>query len=164
MCRLSSSQKGAAAEAEVIAALIRMNHLVLKPLVEGGRYDLAVDLGSYMLRVQCKWASRRGDVLSARCATSRHTPGGYRRRTYRASEIDAIAVYSQAVDQCFLVPISEIEGYSMISLRIGPTRNRQASGVRWAKDYELARRLPPAGGSSADRAQAADGKILSLGL
>jgi hypothetical protein len=58
MCSLSSSQKGAAAEAEVIAALIRMNHLVLKPLVEGGRYDLAVDLGYSMLRVQCKWAAR----------------------------------------------------------------------------------------------------------
>jgi hypothetical protein len=52
----------------------------------------------------------------------------------------------------------------MISLRIGPTRNRQAFGVRWAKDYELARRLPPAARSSADRGPAQDGKIISLGL
>jgi hypothetical protein len=36
---------------------------VLKPLSEHGRYDLAFDIGGRVLRVQCKTARRRGEVL-----------------------------------------------------------------------------------------------------
>ncbi len=57
------------------------------------------------------------------------------------SEIDGIAAYAPATDTCYLVPIHEIEGRSTISLRLAPTRNMQAAGIRWAADYELARSL-----------------------
>jgi hypothetical protein len=134
---LSTSRKGAAAEAEVAAALIRLNLAVLRPLYEGGRYDLVLDTGRQLLRIQCKWASRQGDVLTARCITSRHTPIGYLRSTYSAEEIDAIAVYAPDTDACYLIPIGEVEGRSALSLRVGPTRNNQARGVHWARDYEL---------------------------
>ncbi|MGA2455508.1 MAG: group I intron-associated PD-(D/E)XK endonuclease [Solirubrobacteraceae bacterium] len=134
---LSTSRKGAVAEAEIAAALIRLDLIVLRPLCEGGRYDLAVDTGAQMLRVQCKWASRRGNVLTARCSTSRHTPGGYLLSTYRAEEIDAIATYAPDTDSCYLIPVHEAEGHKMLSLRLAPTRNNQAERVRWARDYEL---------------------------
>jgi hypothetical protein len=138
---LSSSQKGAAAEAEVAAAAIRCDLVVLRPLCDGGRYDLVVDIGEQLLRVQCKWASRKGNVLTARCITSRHTPRGYLRTTYTAEEIDAIALYAPDTDACYLVPIREIEGQGTISLRIAPTGNSQVLRVRWASDYELATSL-----------------------
>lgn len=104
---------------------------------KGGRYDLVLDAGSRLLRVQCKWASRVGNVLSARCVTSRHTPAGYVRNTYSAAEIDAIAVYAPDTDGCYLIPVDEVEGRNTISLRLEPTGNNQATGVRWARDYEL---------------------------
>jgi len=63
MIELTPSQKGAAAEAEIAAAALRMRLQVLRPIGEGGRYDLAIDIGEKLLRVQCKWASRAGDVL-----------------------------------------------------------------------------------------------------
>ncbi len=134
---LTPSQKGAAAEAEVAAAATRMRLLVLRPLCEGGRYDLAIDIGEKLLRVQCKWASRNGDVLNARCITCRHTPHGYRRTTYTADEIDAVAAYAPDTDRCYLIPVCEVEGHATISLRVAPTRNNQAQLVRWAKDYEI---------------------------
>jgi hypothetical protein len=137
MTELSPSQKGAAAEAEIAAAAIRLRLQVLRPVGEGGRYDLAIDIGEKLLRVQCKWASRRGDVLTTHCVTSRCTPHGYRRTTYTAGEIDAIAAYAPDTDRCYLIPIDEVEGRSTISLRIAPTRNNQAQLVRWAEDYEL---------------------------
>jgi hypothetical protein len=135
---LTPSQKGAAAEAEITAALIRLDLVVLRPMCEGGRYDLAIDAGAKILRVQCKWASRRGNVLTARCITSRHTPRGYLRSTYSAEEIDAIAVYAPDTDRCYLIPVGETEGHVTLSLRLTPTRNNQAQRVRWAHDYELA--------------------------
>jgi len=134
---LSTSQRGAAAEAEIAAAAIRADLVVLRPLCDGGRYDLVIDVGEKLLRVQCKWASRQGNVLTARCLTSRHTPRGDLRTTYSAEEIDAIAVYAPDTDRCYLLPIGEVEGMAMISLRLAPTGNNQALNVRWARDYEL---------------------------
>jgi PD-(D/E)XK endonuclease len=134
---LTPSQKGAAAEAEIAAAFIRLNLVVLRPLCEGRRYDLVIDTGRQLLRVQCKWASRRGNVLTARCITSRHTPRGYLRSTYSAEEIDAIATYAPDTDCCYLIPVEEVEGHSALSLRMAPTHNNQALHVRWARDYEL---------------------------
>jgi hypothetical protein len=141
MNELTPSQKGAAAEAELAAALIRLNLFVLRPVGEGGRYDLAIDTGAGILRVQCKWASRRGNVLTARCNTSRHTPRGYLRSKYTADEIDAIAAYSPDTDRCYLIPVEETEGHVTLSLRLTPTGNNQAERVRWAHDYELASSL-----------------------
>jgi hypothetical protein len=134
---LTPSQKGAAAEAEIAAAAIRLRLQVLRPVGEGGRYDLAIDIGERLLRVQCKWASRTGDVLNARCVTNRHTPHGYRTTTYTAAQIDAIAAYAPDTDRCYLIPIDEVEGRTVLSLRVAPTRNNQAQLVRWAKDYEF---------------------------
>jgi PD-(D/E)XK endonuclease len=141
MLELSSSRKGAVAEAEIAAAAIRLGLVVLRPLCEGGRYDLVIDDGVHLLRVQCKWGSRHGSVLQARCVTCRHTPSGYLRSTYSAAEVDAIAVYAPTVRQSYLIPIWEVEGHRTISLRLAATGNNQAVGVRWARDYELATSL-----------------------
>lgn len=137
MLELRTSQKGTVAEAEISLAAIRLDLLVLRPVNEGGRYDLAIDVGSRLLRVQCKWASRLGDVLNIRCATSRHTPRGYLKTTYSADEVDAIAAYSPDTDKCYLVPIDEAAGMAAISLRLAPTRNNQAIKIRWARNYEF---------------------------
>lgn len=141
MLELGTSQKGAIAEAEIAAAAIRLQLPVLRPLSEGGRYDLVIDLGEKLLRVQCKWASRNQDVLTIRCATSRHTPRGYVKTTYSTHEIDAIAAYSPSTDSCYLIPIDEAQGMAAISLRLAPTRNNQATNIRWARDYEFERSL-----------------------
>jgi hypothetical protein len=141
MSDLTTSQKGAAAEAEVAASAIRLHLLVLRPLSEGGRYDLVIDLGRKLLRVQCKWASQRGAVLVARCATCRHSPRGYLRTTYAATEVDAIGAYAPSTDRCYLIPINEVEGLAAVMLRVAPTRNNQALGIRWARDYEFSASL-----------------------
>jgi hypothetical protein len=47
---LTPSQKGAAAEAAITAMTIGL--VVLRPLCEGSRYDLAIDLEPELLRVQ----------------------------------------------------------------------------------------------------------------
>jgi hypothetical protein len=148
MEQLTPSQKGAAAEAAITAAAIRLGLTVLRPLCEGRRYDLIVDLEPTLLRVQCKLAQRVGGVLSVRLQTSRHTPGGYVYTSYSSSEIDAVAAYSSELNRTFLMPITEVSGMRGIHLRLEPTRNNQAQGVRWADDYELdamIRRLRSAG-------------------
>lgn len=137
MIGLSPSQKGAIAEIEIAAAAIRLEMVVLRPVADGGRYDLAFDIGDRLLRIQCKWASLCGDILNVRCATSRHTPHGYVKTTYSTDEVDAIAAYSPDLDRCYLIPIEQAAGMATISLRLAPTRNNQAQGVRWAREFEM---------------------------
>jgi hypothetical protein len=134
---LTPSEKGAAAEAAIAAAAIELGLGVLRPLVEGRRYDLILDLDPDLVRVQCKWARRLEDVLSVNLNTSRFTPAGYVRTTYTPEQVDAIGVYSPELRRCFLIPIAEVAGGRGVYLRLNPTRNNQALRVRWARDYEL---------------------------
>lgn len=137
MRELTPSQKGAVAEAAVTAKVIQLGLTVLRPLSEGRRYDLVIDLEPQLLRVQCKLAQRLGGVLSVRLKTSRYTPNGYIATSYTAAEVDAIAAYSPELNRCFLIPISEVAGRRGIHLRLDPTRNNQNHGITWADDYEL---------------------------
>jgi hypothetical protein len=56
--------QGSGCGGQIAAAAIELGVSVLKPMSEHGRYDLVFDLGERLLRVQCKWANRKGDVVS----------------------------------------------------------------------------------------------------
>jgi hypothetical protein len=135
---LTSNQKGAIAEAEICAAAVKHGIPVYKPVAEHGRCDLVLDWGGRLLRIQCKWGSLNGDVIRIWLKTSRHTPrNGYVVTTYDEAEIDAIAAYCPHVDRCYLLPISLVGGRTMIYLRVGPSRNNQSRGLKWARDYDF---------------------------
>ncbi|MGO9319258.1 MAG: group I intron-associated PD-(D/E)XK endonuclease [Solirubrobacteraceae bacterium] len=134
---LTPSQKGAAAEAAITAMAIQLGLTVLRPLCEGRRYDLVIDLEPDLLRVQCKMARRLSGVLLVALQTNRYTPGGYVSTSYTAAEIDAIAAYSPELHRGFLIPINEASGRRALHLRLDPTRNNQAQGIKWARDYEF---------------------------
>jgi hypothetical protein len=55
-----------------------------------------------------------------------------------AAEVDTIAAYSPELHRGFLIPISEVSGRRSIHLRLDPTKNNQADGIKWARDYEFA--------------------------
>lgn len=138
MTELTPSQKGAIAEAAITAEVMQLGLVVLRPLCEGSRYDLVVDLEPRLVRVQCKLAQVRDGVLVVRVQTSRYTPSGYVQTSYSADEIDAIGAYSPELRRCFLLPIGVTAGMSGIHLRLEPSRNNQARGIRWAEDYRFA--------------------------
>jgi hypothetical protein len=96
-----------------------------------------LDVGSLLLRVQCKWAARRGRVVVVYTGTCRLTPSGYVRSTYDAAEIDAIAVYCADTEACYYVPVDEVAGRSVVHLRLAPTANNQVVAIKYASDYTL---------------------------
>ena len=134
---MTPSQKGAWAESEILTAAVRMKLCVLRPMNEGRRYDLAIDIDTRILRVQCKWASRKGAILAVRTSTSRFTPGGYISTTYARHEIDAVAIFAPSVDRCYLMPVEEITGLTYVHLRLTPSRNNQELRIRWAEEYDF---------------------------
>ena len=134
---LTPTDKGNIAEAKLTAAAIELGIGVCRPVGDGCRYDLIFDFGAELMRVQCKWARRTGNVIPARFLTCRHTPRGYVKTRYLATEIDALGLYCPEPERCFLLPIADFEGLSVAHLRLWPARNNQREGVRMAGDYEL---------------------------
>jgi hypothetical protein len=137
---VTTDQKGAIAEAAVVKAAAELGVSVARPVLPE-RYDLLLDLGSRILRVQCKWAACMGDVLRIRCCSSRRARVGHVRRPYTADEVDAIAAYSLELDRCYYLPIDVVQRRSMVHLRLVPAGNNQRRGVLWAADFEFAATL-----------------------
>ena len=139
---LTTDQKGNIAEAAVALSAAKLGFDVYRPITEGGRYDLIIDAGDRLLRVQCKWAARNGDVIVLRSYSARRSVGGKLiNRHYTRDEVDMFAAYSPDLDQCFLIPPELWERRRQVYLRLSPTLNNQSRGVHWAKDFELAATL-----------------------
>jgi hypothetical protein len=134
---LTTDQKGAVAELAIAARAAELGIGVWGSYTVE-RYDLIFDLRPQLVRVQCKWASRHGDVVIIRCCRSRRNRNGLLRQFYSPEEIDAYAAYCPDLDACYFLPIGEFTHRVAIQLRLGPTRNNQAHGINWAKDYEFA--------------------------
>jgi hypothetical protein len=135
---LTSDQKGAVAETAIIHAAIKLGISVYTPVAEGGRYDMIFELGSRLVRVQCKWAPRHGDVVVLRCYRARRNRDGLLRRVYVEGEIDAFAAYCPDVDRCYFLPFELFARRTQVHLRLGPCRNNQTLGVNWASSFEFA--------------------------
>src|ERR687898_821081 len=130
-----STLKGAIAETAIALEAIKLGIYVLRPMIEGRRYDLLFDVDHRLYRVQCKWAQRRGAVVSVNLTSTRHTPRGYVRTTYDRTEIDGVAAYCQELKRCFWLPIDVVEGRRAISLRLTPAVINQRTAINFAADY-----------------------------
>lgn len=135
---MGPNQKGAIAEMAVAAEAAKHGLEVLWPLTEHMRYDLAIDLGGEIVRVQCKWARTDGDVVMVNLTTNHLTPlAGYKRSKYSPEEIDVVIAYCLEVDKCYVLPVELVQGRSSFHLRLTPTRNKQRAAVNSAADYEF---------------------------
>jgi prevent-host-death family protein len=134
---LTSNDKGNIAEAAIALEAIKLGIDVLKPVAEHGRYDLAFDLRTRILRVQCKWARLEKGVVCVNLVGYRLTSTGGVRTKYSVDEIDAVAAYCQPLDRVFLLPASEVAGRAAFWLRVAPAKNAQRAAINWADDYSL---------------------------
>jgi hypothetical protein len=154
---MTTDQKGAIAELAIQLAASKLGIEVYRPVAEGGRFDMILAPGSQLIRVQCKWAPRRGDVLVISCRSARRSAEGFVRRCYTAEEVDAIAAYNLELDRCFLIPIALVENRPGISLRLSPCRNNQQRRVNWADDFDFAATLGRHQGAVAQLGERRDG-------
>ena len=136
---LTTNQKGAIAETAIIHRAVRLGIDVYRPVAEGGRYDLIFALGPRLVRVQCKWATRTGDIVAIRWYSSRRSAAGLVTRPYTPDEVDAIAAYCLELDRCYFMPLEMFGRRTTIQLRLAPARNNQKARVNWAADFDLER-------------------------
>jgi PD-(D/E)XK endonuclease len=122
----------------IMLALQEAGYSMLVPFGENTRYDLVIDDGRVLARVQCKTGRlRAGAVRFPTCSTyGHHRNPGQSRRHYEG-QIDYFAVHCPETRGVYLIPIGEIQARSQAALRVDSPRNGQAKRIRWAADYEI---------------------------
>ena len=125
-------ERGNTSEGIVLSAYLNEGFTVSIPSGNGASYDLVVDAGFRLLKIQVKTAWISSGCL--RYKSQRRQPGkGLTRRPYKSGEVDYFIVYCPANKSIYAVP-SEKHGCEG-RLRLAPVRNGQAKLVRWAADY-----------------------------
>ena len=110
----------------VMWALRARGYDLLIPFGENTRYDLVIDDGVRLAKMQCK----TGRV--------RHPSPKTRFRRYGDS-VDYYGVYCPDNGGVYLIPAAELSDHFAVTLRIEPPRNFQRRRIRYAEPYEIAR-------------------------
>jgi PD-(D/E)XK endonuclease len=126
-------------------ALQDVGYAILIPFGENTRYDLVIDDGRKLSRVQCKTGRlREGAIRFSACSTYSHHPNPkFVRRDY-AGQVDFFGVYCTDTGGVYLVPIKDANVQRQGNLRVSAPRNGQARRIRFAARYEIANLRPPA--------------------
>ena len=133
---MNSKDIGEMTEAQVLAALLRVRKVVLKPFGDNQRYDLVIDDDGAFLRVQCKTGRLIKGVIQFATSSS-YAHRGRGRRGY-VGEAEFFGVYCPETDKVYMIPLSKVsDRRRMLKLRVDPTKNGQKKKVLWAKDYEI---------------------------
>lgn len=126
---------GLRTEGAILSELIRRGYCVLIPFGVNQRYDLVLDCGGRLLKVQCKTGRLRGGAVEFRAVSTQSNMNRTQTRGY-TGQVDLFIVYCPETEKTYVIPAEDVPG-SRMYLRVAPTRNRQAKRVRWAKEYEL---------------------------
>src|SRR4051794_13115837 len=92
---------------------------VLIPFGENTRYDLGVDDGDRILKVQCKTGRlREGAVIFSPCSNYAHHGSSESPRRDYAGQIDAFGVWCADTAGVYLVPIEDVAAKAEARLRV----------------------------------------------
>lgn len=132
--RRSTKKIGDISEAHVIAAFTKRGYKVLLPFGEDHRYDLVIDDGEKLSRVQVKTGRLRGGVIKYNCSSSHAHRGGTNRPYF--GQIEYLAVYCPETERVYVLPEKELTGTNA-HLRLSPPLNNMVKTIRWAARFEL---------------------------
>jgi hypothetical protein len=132
--------KGDRTTLAVMLALQGAGFAVSLPFGENTRYDLVIDDGCSLARVQCKTGRlREGGVRWATCSSYAHHPNPRMVQRDYIGQIDYFAVYCPETTGVYLVPIANAQLRRMGILRVEEPKNNQRRFIRFARDYEIGR-------------------------
>jgi hypothetical protein len=128
--------KGDLAVAKVIARLTELGWNVGVLITERAAYDLLAEKLGQVIRVQVRHAALRGDVLIAELGNSWADRNGSHSKKREPGRYDVLALFSTATNQTYFVRDEQIGSNARgLSLRLVPSKNNQALGIRWADDH-----------------------------
>jgi hypothetical protein len=126
-----------------LAAMLALREVgfeISVPFGENTRYDLIIDDGKRLARVQCKTGRlRSGAVVFRTSSTYGHHPHPKVLKRDYLNEIEFFAVFCPETRGVYLIPIDDVDTRSMALLRVEKPRNGQKRRIRLAAHYEIGR-------------------------
>lgn len=136
---MNTKQTGDETEARIVAALIAEGYSVSVPFGDNDKYDLVLDTGDRLLRIQCKTGWIEDEVVRFKTA-SQTTAGGAVTMEDYDGEVDAFAVRCKDNENLYWVPIEDT-GKKSTYLRLTEPKIDHPS-VKLAERYRFDERLP----------------------
>lgn len=136
---MSTNDVGNVSESLVLAAYINAGFCVSVPFGNGCSYDLVVDTGSRLYKIQVKTGWRQQGCLNFKGQRRVRESGHSGMRRYKAGEVDFFAVCSPPDGKIYVVPFEAMGAYGR--LRLDPVLNGQRKFIRWAADFTWERHL-----------------------
>lgn len=132
-----TSDKGNLSESKVLTSYIQAGFAVSVPFGGSAPYDLIVDTGNRLLKVQVKTGRlRNGCILFPMQRFSGHNA---KAQDYKIGEIDLFAVYCPDNEKIYVIKFCG--DLTQCRLRCFETKNNQRHNIRWAIDYEFAKHV-----------------------
>ncbi|WP_247729705.1 group I intron-associated PD-(D/E)XK endonuclease [Halovivax limisalsi] len=130
----NSKDVGDETEAKVISAAISAGYSVSIPFGDNDKYDLVLDDGDELLRVQCKTAwENKSETIRFNTHSQTTKEGAYHEATYQDA-IDAFLVRYPPDERFFWIDAADATTQKM-ELRFDGTIDHPS--INWAVEYEL---------------------------
>lgn len=139
---MNTKQVGDVTEVRILAQLIAAGYSVSIPYGDNDPYDLLVDTGSSILKVQCKTGWVEDDVIRFKTA-SKTTRNGSATMVDYGDKIDVFAVYCDDLSDFYWVPVEEA-GSKSTYLRLTEPKIDHPH-VNRASEFTFSNRLPEMG-------------------
>lgn len=130
---MSTYTVGNITESKILSAYLEAKFCVSVPFGSGCAYDLIVDTGKRLLRVQVK----TGRIVNGCVIYKARRNMGSNNQTYRPylkGEVDYFAVWCPE-NGCFYGVPADDSLILEVKLRVLKTRNSQQKHIKWARDY-----------------------------
>ena len=102
--------QGDSAELRFMLLNHELGYVVSKPFGDNAKYDLIVDTGSNLERIQVKSTRRKETSFGMDCYNCLVCSGADSKQQYTEKDIDYIAIYVITENAWYKIPIKEIKG------------------------------------------------------
>lgn len=134
MDRESSNYRGTLSQVKAIAKFTELGYRVSVPIDENSPYDLIIDDGKQLQKIQIKHGRYKNGVVMAN--TYKMHSRTYAKTKYTTDEIDFFCIYCSEIDKFYLIPVTDSVPFEFY-LRIDVPSNKQGRKIIWAKEYEI---------------------------
>lgn len=133
--KITTNTKGQLAVSKAELRAFELGYLPSRPLFDA-RYDLIVDDGKNLKRLQVKYADGKPtNTAGAVVVKLEYVDRKHNTHTYKDGEVDALVVYIPRIDRLCFLPKLTFLNKKKLSIRISKTKNNQKKGIIAAEDY-----------------------------
>jgi hypothetical protein len=131
---MNTKHVGEVSEAVIIAECLKLGYSISKPFGDNQRYDLILDVGGTLKKVQCKTGRiKDGAVHFPICSTKNYNGNS---RTSYVGEVDFIFVYCPDNDAVYWLDLNTNKSKTSVSYRVKTPEYPQEK-IRYAEDFVL---------------------------